>query len=265
MTTGRRRFMVKAGGALAALTAGSMVAAPNVIAQPKIQWRMSTTWTPVIDVLQGAAQRLATVVEEVSGGRLRIEVVPGGQIMPLFACFDAASQGTIEAFMGSGQYWSDREPALELLTTIPFGMNPEGMRAWYYQGEGLKLCEETYAAFNLVPHNIASHRPAQQCRRSRQHILRKRRRRRGHQLKLPLLNDGCNRPPIWFRHRMLECRGIQHHHIRVLRRLSSHRVDAVAEHQPCRFATGRGSNRLRKRKARKTRAPQRLPIMFSDD
>jgi TRAP-type mannitol/chloroaromatic compound transport system substrate-binding protein len=159
MTTGRRRFIVKAGGALAALTAGSMVAAPNVIAQPKIQWRMSTTWTPVIDVLQGAAQRLATVVEEISGGRLRIEVVPGGQIMPLFACFDAASQGTIEAFMGSGQYWSDREPALELLTTIPFGMNPEGMRAWYYQGEGLKLCEETYAAFDLVPRPAMSNSP----------------------------------------------------------------------------------------------------------
>ena len=30
-------------------------------------------------------------------------------------------------------------------------MNPEGMAAWYYQGDGLKLWEETYAAFNLVP------------------------------------------------------------------------------------------------------------------
>jgi TRAP-type mannitol/chloroaromatic compound transport system substrate-binding protein len=159
VTTGRRRFIVKAGGALAALAAGSMVAAPNVIAQPKIQWRMSTTWTPLIDVLQGAAQRLATVVAEITGGRFRIDVVPGGQIMPLFACFDAASQGTIEAFMGSGQYWSDREPALEFLTTIPFGMNPEGMRAWYYQGEGLTLCEETYAAFHLVPRPAMSNSP----------------------------------------------------------------------------------------------------------
>ena len=30
-------------------------------------------------------------------------------------------------------------------------MNPEGMAAWYYQGDGLKLWEEVYAAFNLVP------------------------------------------------------------------------------------------------------------------
>jgi hypothetical protein len=35
---------------------------PNVIAQPNVQWRMSTTWTPALDVLQGVAQRLAKVV-----------------------------------------------------------------------------------------------------------------------------------------------------------------------------------------------------------
>ena len=91
--TERRRFIVKAGGALAAAGAAAIVDAPNVIAQPKVQWRMSTAWTPALDVLQGAAQRLAKVVEEMSGGRFRIEVFPGGQIMPPFDCFDAASQG----------------------------------------------------------------------------------------------------------------------------------------------------------------------------
>ena len=40
--------------------------------------------------------------------------------------------------MGSGQYWADREPALEWFTTIPFGMNPEGVAAWYYQGAGTR-------------------------------------------------------------------------------------------------------------------------------
>jgi TRAP-type mannitol/chloroaromatic compound transport system substrate-binding protein len=151
VTTERRRFIAKAGGIVAAVAATSIVDAPNVIAQPKIQWRLSTAYPPVLDQLQGAAQRLAKAVEEMSGGRFRIEVFPGGQIMPPFACFDAASQGTIQAFMGSGQYWTDKEPALEWFTTIPFGMNPEGMAAWYYQGDGLKLLEETYAAFNLVP------------------------------------------------------------------------------------------------------------------
>jgi len=148
---GRRRFIAKAGGMVAAAAAAAIVDAPNVIAQPKVQWRMSTTWTPALDVLQGAAQRLGKVVEEVSGGRFRIEVFPGGQIMPPFACFDAASQGKIEAFMATPPYWTAKEPAFEWFGTVPFGMNPEGMAAWYYQGDGLKLMEEAYGAFNLVP------------------------------------------------------------------------------------------------------------------
>ena len=149
--TERRRFIATASGVVVAAAAGAIVDAPNVIAQPKVQWRMSTAWTPALDVPQGAAQRLAKVVEEMSGGRFRIEVFSGGQIMPPFACFEAASQGKIEAFMSSPQYWKDKEPALEWFATIPFGMNPEGMAAWYYQGDGLKLMEEGYAGFNLVP------------------------------------------------------------------------------------------------------------------
>src|SRR6266487_4201085 len=113
--TERRRFIATASGAMAAAAAAAIVDAPNVIAQPKVQWRMSTTFTAVFDIHQGAAQ------------------------------------GKIEAFMGSPQYWTDREPALEWFATIPFGMNCEGMAAWYYQGDGLKLWEEAYAAFNLVP------------------------------------------------------------------------------------------------------------------
>jgi TRAP-type mannitol/chloroaromatic compound transport system substrate-binding protein len=149
--TERRRFIVKAGGAVAAVAASAMLDAPNVIAQPKVQWRMSTAWPPALKVMQGSALRLAKVVEEISGGRFRIEVFAGGQIMPDFACFDAASQGTIEAFMAAPSYWAEREPAIEWFQTVPFGMNPEGMAAWYFQGDGLKLWEETYAAFNLVP------------------------------------------------------------------------------------------------------------------
>jgi len=151
MTIQRRRFLVKASGATAAVAAAALVDAPNVIAQPKVQWRMSTAYPSALDVQLGAAQRLAKAVDEMSGGRFRMEVFPGGQIMEPFACFDAASQGRIEAFHAGSLFWDAKEPAFQWFTTIPFGMNPAGMAAWLYQGDGLKLWEETYAAFNLVP------------------------------------------------------------------------------------------------------------------
>jgi TRAP-type mannitol/chloroaromatic compound transport system substrate-binding protein len=148
----RRRFIVKAGGVLAAAGAAATVDAPHVLAQPKVQWRMSTTWTPALDILQGAAEQFARLVDELSAGRFKIEVFPGGQIMPLFACFDAAAQGTdIQAFMAASYYWFAKDPAVQWFSSVPFGMNPEAIAAWYRQGGGLQLWEEIYAAFNLVP------------------------------------------------------------------------------------------------------------------
>ena len=146
MSATRRRFLA------ATAAGGATVVAPSrVTAQPKIRWRMSTTWTAALDQLQRSAQLLAKLVDEMSAGRFQIEVFPGGQIMQPLDCFDGASRGTIEAFMGTSTYWSEKEPAIEWFATIPFGMNPEGMVAWLYQGDGLKLWEETYAPFNLMP------------------------------------------------------------------------------------------------------------------
>ena len=146
---------------MAAAATAAIVDAPNVIAQPKVQWRLSTAYPAASDINHGAAQRLAQIVDEASAGRFRIEVFPGGQLMPPFECFDAASKGTIEGFMAVGSYWAEpkREPALEWFCTIPFGMNPEGMAAWYHQGDGLKLWEEAYAAYNLVPRPGFSNAP----------------------------------------------------------------------------------------------------------
>src|SRR5262245_57440610 len=133
----RRTFLAKASGVVV-IGAAAVVDAPHVVAQPKIQWRMSTTWTPALDMLQGAAQRLAKIVEERSGGRFRIEVFPGGQILPALDCFDATSRGTIEALMCAPYYWPEKDPAMQWFSTVPFGMDPAGMTSWYSQGDGLK-------------------------------------------------------------------------------------------------------------------------------
>ena len=147
----RRRLIVT--GAAIAGSAGlaAITHAPYVIAQQKFRWRMPTTWTPALDVMQGSAQRLAKMVGELSSGRLTIEVSPAGQIVPPLGVFDACSKGTVEAFMGASYYWAAKEPAVQWFCAVPFGMNPSGMHSWLNHAEGLKLWEETYAAFGLVP------------------------------------------------------------------------------------------------------------------
>lgn len=147
----RRRFFVKAGGVLVAAGAASVVNAPNVIAQPRIQWRMPTMWPPALDVLQGNAQKFAKVVEELTGGRFKIQVFAGGELMPATGVFDACIQGTVEAFNGAAYYWAGKENGLQWFTSVPFGLNTKGYTAWYQQGDGLKLWEEAYTPFGVVP------------------------------------------------------------------------------------------------------------------
>jgi TRAP-type mannitol/chloroaromatic compound transport system substrate-binding protein len=147
----RRRFIVKAGGALVAAGAVAVLEAPSVIAQPKIQWRMPTSWTPALDILIGGAKRFAEAVEQMSGGRMKIQVYAAGELIPAFGVWDAASQGTVECYNSASYYWAGKEPATQWFTTVPFGLNGQGTNAWLHYGGGLKLWEETYAPFNLIP------------------------------------------------------------------------------------------------------------------
>jgi TRAP-type mannitol/chloroaromatic compound transport system substrate-binding protein len=145
----RRAFLLKAGVATAG--AAALLDAPNVIAQPKYQWRMPTSWPPAADILMDGARLFARMVDEMSQGRMKIQVFAGGELIPPFGVFDACSQGTVEMFNSASYYWAGKEAATQWFTAMPFGLNPVGTYAWYYEGGGLKLWEETYAPFNMVP------------------------------------------------------------------------------------------------------------------
>ncbi|ROQ90168.1 TRAP transporter substrate-binding protein [Desulfosoma caldarium] len=148
----RRSFVKKVGLGSAAAVAAATVNAPYV--WPKGQtykWRMVTTWPPELPVLQTGAERFAKRVEEASGGRLKIEVYAGGELVPPLGTFDAVSQGTVECGSSASYYWAGKSPAAQWFSAVPFGFNAQGINAWFYSGGGLKLWEEVYAPFNVVP------------------------------------------------------------------------------------------------------------------
>lgn len=147
----RRRFLVKAGGALVAAGAAVAVDAPSVIAQPKHQWRMVTTWPVGLVTLHGAALRFAKFCDEMSGGRLKIQVFAAGELVPAFGSFDAVSQGTVDMAHSAAYYWAGKTPACQWFAAVPFGLSAQGMNAWFYEGGGIELWDEVYKPFNLVP------------------------------------------------------------------------------------------------------------------
>ncbi len=125
--------------------------APEVVTKKSYEWKMVTTWPPKLPVLQDGCERLAKRIEELSDGRIKIQVFAAGELVPAMESFQAVSDGTVEVGSGAAYYWAGKDPAVQWFSAVPFGMNAQGYAAWYHGGDGLKLWEEVYAPFNLVP------------------------------------------------------------------------------------------------------------------
>jgi len=147
----KRRDFLKKTGVGAAAVAATAVSAPAVIAAKTYRWKMVTTWPPGLPVLQEGCERLAERVGELTGGKLKIQVFAGGELVPPLESFQAVSDGTVEVGSGASYYWAGKAPATQWFAAVPFGMNGQGMSAWFHGGDGLKLWEEVYAPFNLIP------------------------------------------------------------------------------------------------------------------
>ncbi len=127
-------------------------AAPAAPPKPKtIEWKMVTTWPPHFPMLGEGADNLAKWVDEMSGGRLKIKVYGGGELVPPLQVFDAVSQGTAEMGHGAAYYWAGKSPATQFFAAVPFGFNAQSINAWLYSGGGMEIWEEVYKPFNIKP------------------------------------------------------------------------------------------------------------------
>jgi TRAP-type mannitol/chloroaromatic compound transport system substrate-binding protein len=144
----RRSFLKKAAVGVAGATAAT--ALPTIhVAQAPVTMRWQSTW-PTKDIFHEYAQDYAKKVNDMSGGRLRIEVLPAGAVVKAFDLIDAVSKGTLDGGHGVTAYWYGKNSALALWGSGPaFGMDPNMLLAWHYYGGGEKLLEEVYKSLNL--------------------------------------------------------------------------------------------------------------------
>jgi TRAP-type mannitol/chloroaromatic compound transport system substrate-binding protein len=130
--------------------------APAVVTQKIIRWKMVTTWPPKVPVFQTGAEDFAERVKLMSRGRLIIKVYAGGELAPPLGVFDAVRSGTVEMGNSAAYYWSGKTPQAQFFTAVPYGFTAQQMNAWLYHGGGLKLWQEVYKPFDLVPFPMAN-------------------------------------------------------------------------------------------------------------
>lgn len=115
------------------------------------EWSCVTSWPPKYPGMGAGVENLASRVEAASGGRLKIKVYGGGELVPAFEVFDAVSRGTVEMGHDASYYHKGKLDAAQFFTSIPFGLNYLELNGWLYYGGGLELWRELYAPFNLLP------------------------------------------------------------------------------------------------------------------
>ena len=145
----KRRDFIKgfgAGTALAGIGATRLGHAAT-----KIKWKMVTTWPKNFPGLGTGANNLAKLITEMSGGRLEVKVYGAKELVPAFEVFDAVSRGTAEMGHGAAYYWKGKSEAAQFFAAVPFGLTAQEMNGWFYYGGGMKLWEEVYDQFGLVP------------------------------------------------------------------------------------------------------------------
>ena len=140
----RRKFL--AGSAVAA---GAAITGFPMIAKAQagpISMRWQSTW-PSKDIFHEYAVDFAKKVNDMTGGDLKIEVLPAGSVVPAFGLLDAVSKGTLDGGHGVLGYNYGRQNALALWNSGPaFGMDANMLLSWHKYGGGQELLTKLYAS-----------------------------------------------------------------------------------------------------------------------
>jgi TRAP-type mannitol/chloroaromatic compound transport system substrate-binding protein len=141
-TATRRKFL---GGA--AMATAAVVTAPSVVkAQGPISMRWQSTW-PSKDIFHEYALDFGKRVNDMTGGDLKIEVLPAGAVVPAFQLLDAVSKGVLDGGHGVLVYHYGKQQALALWGSGPgYGMDANMLLAWHKYGGGKELLNEIFTS-----------------------------------------------------------------------------------------------------------------------
>jgi TRAP-type mannitol/chloroaromatic compound transport system substrate-binding protein len=141
-TATRRKFL---GGA--AMSTAAAITAPSVVkAQGPINMRWQSTW-PSKDIFHEYALDFGKRVNDMTGGDLKIEVLPAGAVVPAFGLLDAVSKGVLDGGHGVLVYHYGKNTALALWGSGPgYGMDANMLLAWHKYGGGKELLNEIFTS-----------------------------------------------------------------------------------------------------------------------
>ena len=142
----RRKFLK---GTAVAVGAAALAFPRIAKAQGPITMRWQSTW-PQKDIFHEYALDFAKKVNDMTGGDLKIDVLPAGAVVPAFGLIDAVSKGTLDGGHGVLVYHYGKQTALALWGSSPaFGMDANMLLSWHKYGGGKELLQKLYQSIGM--------------------------------------------------------------------------------------------------------------------
>jgi TRAP-type mannitol/chloroaromatic compound transport system substrate-binding protein len=142
----RRRFLTKA--ATGALGAAAVTAPMVSVAQSPVVLKMQGAWGAK-DIFNEMAEQYVARVNEMAGGRLRIDYLVAGSVVKPFEVMDATSKGVIDAAHTVAVYWYGKSKVASLFGSGPInGCDANQMLAWIHR-QGTPFYDELVQKLNL--------------------------------------------------------------------------------------------------------------------
>jgi TRAP-type mannitol/chloroaromatic compound transport system substrate-binding protein len=141
-----RRNVLKAAVAAGGAVLGFPMIAKGQTGPTTMRWQ--STW-PQKDIFHEYALDFAKKVNDMTGGELKIDVLPAGAVVPAFQLLDAISKGTLDGGHGVLVYHYGKQTALALFGSSPaYGMDANTLLAWFKYGGGRQLLDKLYKSIN---------------------------------------------------------------------------------------------------------------------
>ncbi len=119
-------------------------AAAQGAAPKEFYWKVQSTW-PQANLLHESPVIMAKAIDEMSGGRLKMNVMPAGTLVGAFEVLDAVHKNVMDAAHSWPGYWTGKNMAAGLFGPPPggpFGLGRDEFISWLHNGGGMELYNE---------------------------------------------------------------------------------------------------------------------------
>jgi len=115
----------------------------------RVRWKMQSAFGSKLSIVGEVAHRFEGVMDDISGGSMKIKFFEPGALIPPLECFDSVSKGAIESCWTTAGYHTGKIPALAWFTAVPFGPEVGEYFAWLNYGGGDEIYHSIYKEHGL--------------------------------------------------------------------------------------------------------------------